>query len=691
MKTTLKRLITLSLMCCNALFFTPSLQGAGLMKPVNGNAADINLKSHQVNVTINNGFARTEVDQLFHNNSSRDLEAVYSFPIPEHASLSELSLWINGKEVIGEVLEKARARQIYTQETRKRVDPALAEKNGDKSFDISVFPVVANADTRLRLVYYQPVKIESNVGRYVYPLADAGSDTEENQAAFWSLDSQVKETFTFDLTLKSAFPVSDVRLPGYQNEAVIDQVQSMATLEGKEKPATVSGDVYRVNMASETGINLNKDIVFYYRLAEDVPARVELVPYRDGGKGAGTFMVVVTPGADLQPITDGIDWVFVLDNSGSMRGSNMTRLIEGVAQCLGELRSKDRFRIVLFNNKARDLTDGYLEATESSVQTTLERLNAVRPGGGTNLFNGVTAAYQKLDSDRTTRVVLVTDAIGEINQDQHSAFLQLLEKHDVRLFTFVIGNGGDRALMERLARDSGGFAMSISANDDNIGRILQAKSRILFQNMRDIELRFSNVKVDDLTPMEIGPLYQGQQLVMFGQYDKPGKVALALTAKIGAEKKTWTCQALLPEVDTDNPELERLWALSSIEDTMQEIRDEGEQANLRQRVTKLGMDFSLVTDYTSMLVLEEHRFKDFGIERKNLDRVQNERRAQDVRRQQPVKSYRVDQDKSNPSGNNGMFDGRRSPGTGSGSGSGPVGPLFVLLAGWLARRRKKQS
>ena len=84
---------------------------AGLLKPIDNRNSQIHMKSHQVNVTINNGFSRTEVDQVFVNDGDADMEAVYTFPVPKQASLSELSLWIDGKESIGEVVEKEKARK----------------------------------------------------------------------------------------------------------------------------------------------------------------------------------------------------------------------------------------------------------------------------------------------------------------------------------------------------------------------------------------------------------------------------------------------------------------------------------------------------------------------------------------------------------------------------------------------------
>ena len=158
--------------------------GAGLLKPVNGPADTVFMKSHHVNVTINNGFARTEVDQVFGNNAEQDLEAVYSFPVPKQASLSELSLWLDGQEILGEVLEKQQAQKIYEEQKQKGRSTALAEKDDYKTFDVKVTPVRAGGETRVRLVYYQPLEIDANIGRYVYPLAEGGVD--EDRIAFWS-------------------------------------------------------------------------------------------------------------------------------------------------------------------------------------------------------------------------------------------------------------------------------------------------------------------------------------------------------------------------------------------------------------------------------------------------------------------------------------------------------------------------
>lgn len=642
--------------------------GAGLLKPLKGGDSAIHIKTHDVSVTINNGFSRTEVDQTFLNEGDRDMEAIYTLPLPKQASLSELSLWVDGREIIGEVVEKEKARATYEKQKAQGKETAVAEKDDFKTINVSVGVVRANSETRVRFVYYQPAEIDLNVGRYLYPLAEGNVDDE--RIRFWSVDNAIREKFTFNLVLKSAFPVKDVRLPDYQDKAQIEKAP------GNGESA---GEVYRVRMEKIEGADLSRDVVFYYRLDDSVPARVELIPYREGE--TGTLMVVVTPAASLKKISEGVDWTFVLDKSGSMEGRKIQTLLDGVSRVIGKMSSNDRFRIVTFDTGASDFTGGFVQATEENVRTTVERLKQVRASGSTALFYGLDMAYQMLDADRTTGVILVTDGVANVGPTRHEDFLKLIRKADVRLFTFVIGNSANQPLMDRLAKESGGFAMNISESDDIAGRLLQAKAKVLNECLHDVRLTFHGEKVKDLTPAKPGNLYMGQQLVMFGRYSGQGPVDLELKAKISGNEQTWRCSAELPVKAAENPELERLWALSAIEDQMEMIREKGETEAARKRVVELGKEYSIVTDYTSMLVLREEEMENEQIERRNAQRVARERQAQQVRAAAPVQSYRVDES----AGKGGAFAGVKLPRI----GSGPVGPLFVAFAWWL--KRKKQG
>jgi len=74
----------------------------------------------------------------------------------------------------------------------------------------------------------------------------------------------VQSSFKFNLKLKSAYPVKDVRVPTYENKAVIKKTAS-------ENEAG-AGEIYDISLNSGSGTVLDKDIVFYYRLNDETPA-----------------------------------------------------------------------------------------------------------------------------------------------------------------------------------------------------------------------------------------------------------------------------------------------------------------------------------------------------------------------------------------------------------------------------------
>ena len=86
-------------------------RAAGLLIADGGFGGVLEIQEHDVHVTINNGVAVTRIAQVFRNTENRQVEALYTFPVPKGASVANFSMWINGKEMIREVIEKKKARE----------------------------------------------------------------------------------------------------------------------------------------------------------------------------------------------------------------------------------------------------------------------------------------------------------------------------------------------------------------------------------------------------------------------------------------------------------------------------------------------------------------------------------------------------------------------------------------------------
>lgn len=649
--------------------------GAGTLTPLGATEQPIGVRDHHADVVINNGFARTEITQTFFNPNDRDLEAIYAFPVPRSASLSEFTIFAGELEIDGEVLPKEEARRIYGQERDAGNDAGLAEQNSYSTYEFHVSPVRARDETRIRFVYYQPIEIDTGVGRYVYPLEEG--NTDDAAASFWTTNDAVAGTLSIDVEVKSAWPLADVRAPGFQSIADVRKLD-----EGH----------YQVHLEQQ-GARLDRDFVLYYKLADDLPGRAEVLTYRADSGGPGTFMMVLTPGLDLQPITTGADYVFVLDVSGSMQGEKIAALARGVSRAIGEFREQDRYRIVLFNDGARELTRGWAAATAENVQRTVGQIEGIAAGGSTNLFAGLDLGLKSLDDDRATSLVLVTDAVTNTGVVDPGAFHRLMQSYDIRVFGFLMGNSANWPLMRTICDASGGFHARISSADDVLGQIMLAKSKITHECLHDATLKIDGVEVHETTGEVLGKVYRGQQLVLFGRYEGPGEATLTLAARLSGEDRTYRAKVTFPESDTMHPELERLWALARIEEIQVKsgagLMSPGEAEHM---VTSLGVEYQIVTDYTSMVVLADERFQEHGIERRNRDRVALERQVQALRAQGPFRSARADQ--AQP-----MFS-HSAPNVSNSrpTGGGAIDPVSALLAAGLgglalaaARRRRRDA
>jgi Ca-activated chloride channel family protein len=589
-------------------------------------------------------------------------------------------------------LEKKQARQVYEEEKAAGRDAGLTEKDSYKTFDTSVSPVRAGQDTHIRIAYFQPAHVDTGIGRYVYPLEEGGVD--EEKLAFWTANEKVTRSFSFDLHVRSGYPVDAVRLPNHP-QAQIQQVAEgewhvhlgnsrAPQADTKEEDNNTSQENMALPIENQSGtvFTLDKDLVVYWRHKAGLPGSVDLVTHKPEGKDRGTFMLVVTPGDDLKPINEGTDWVFVLDISGSMKGK-YTTLADGVERAMKKMRPEDRFRIVLFNNNSRELTSGFVNASPQAVSEYTQKVLSTVPGGGTNLYAGLQRGLDTLDADRTSALVLVTDGVANVGETQQRQFVDLVRNKDIRMFTFVMGNSANRPMLQAMTKASNGFAVSISNSDDIVGQILTATSKVTHEALHGVKLKIKGVKTADITPENIGSLYRGQQLVILGHYYGDGMAKVSLSGKISGEEKQYTTKFAFPKVATDNPEIERLWAYAAIESMKDEMQDFGEKADLKQAVTDLAVEYSLVTDYTSMVVVNDEVFEKRGIKRNNQKRLAIENAAQQQRATRPAQSRRVDTQQP-------MYQSNRSSHSGGGAIDIWTLMLFVPLI-WIAFQSRRES
>jgi Ca-activated chloride channel family protein len=621
---------------------------SGTLIPTGG-GAPLEIDSQEVLVRINNGIAVTTVTQVFRNNRANALEAVYSFPIPNEASVSNFSMWINGKEVVGEVLEKKQARQIYESITAQRRDPGLLEQVSYKLFEVRVFPVPANGTQKIQIAYYQPVEYDTGFGQYVYPL-------EAKTKEF----SRVRGTFKLDVDLVSGLPLKAVTSPSHQ-----DQLAVKETAKGR----------WRASIETPRGA-LDRDFVLTFEHERETTG-LTLVPFRD--RGDGYFMMLLTAGHDQDKLVDPVNYTFLLDVSGSMGDEHkLEQAVRMIEQLVGGLEARDHFNILTFNIAASAMfPDGSAPATPENVKKAESFLRGLRPKGGTDLVPALEAAGQQQRKDMSNVLILLSDG-NATDAEEHGRFRRLLDREGrVRIFSIGIGNEVNRPLLNTLAQATGGYSDFVSSADEVDRKTKHLAAKILHPVAENLVLKVEGVKVSDVVPARLPNFFRGQQLAVYGRYRGDGKATVTMTGTLGSKPVTVSTEVEFPKTERDNPEVRRMWAWKRCDELMQENRSRGETPTRIDQIVELGKEYSIVTPYTSFLVLEnDQQYRQFGIEQRNARQIQDDRAAQDRRAADSAPRT------------------TRGSGGGGGGGGGSVELGFLALVGALAggrawaRRRK---
>src|SRR5262245_6854779 len=191
---------TLPILTC-LLVWAGSAHAKGLLIPDEKTVPPLAMVNHRVNIAIEDQVAITKLEQTFRNHTDRQLEATYVFPVPKGASVNKFTMWVNGKEVAGELVEADKARQIYTDIVRRTQDPGLLEYMGNNLLRLRVFPIPPKADQKVTLSYTALAPRDAGVVEYVYPLKTDGKAT------------QTLDDFSIQATIKSQHPILNIYSP----------------------------------------------------------------------------------------------------------------------------------------------------------------------------------------------------------------------------------------------------------------------------------------------------------------------------------------------------------------------------------------------------------------------------------------------------------------------------------------------
>lgn len=556
----------------------------GILIPEDKKLPPLAMVNHKVAIDINDQVATTKVEQVFRNHTDRQLEATYLFPVPKGASVNKFAMWINGKEVSGEMLEAPKAQQIYTEIVRRTQDPGLLEYMGHNLLRMRVFPILPKSDQKVALSFTSVAPKDANLVEYVYPLKTNGKAT------------RTLEDFAIKATIKSQHAIQNVYSPTH----------AIAISRSNDREVNVT---FERNQAL-----LDRDFQLFYSLGDN-DVGLTMLTHRPLSSENGYFMLLLSPKVEMsQQHAIPRDMVLVLDTSGSMAGEKIEQAKKALKHCLSNLKAQDRFALINFSTTVNKYRDALVESDSERIDHAKKWVDNLRAAGGTAINDALLAALElrSQDESRSFTIVFFTDGqptIGETDCDKILRNVTKKNTANTRIFTFGVGHddGINATFLDQLADQTRALSTFVQPGEDIEVKVSSLYNKISHPVLANLKLSVGdNVRLEEVYPPQLPDLFHNGQVVVLGRYTGKGPVAVKLTGTVAKETQDFVYEVNFAErTDNEKDFVEHVWARRKVGYLIDQIRVNGEKKELVDEVVALAKKYGITTPYTSYLIVPD--------------------------------------------------------------------------------------
>jgi Ca-activated chloride channel homolog len=575
-----------------------------------------------VKAEISGFIARVTVKQSFHNPMKEKIEAVYIFPLPSRSAVDDMVMKIGSRTIKGEIKKKEEARKIYEAAKRQGHVASLLEQERPNIFTQSVANIMPGENVDIVISYVEYLNYQDGVYEFSFPMVVGPRYIPGNatgaKGTGWAPDTDAvpdASRITPQVTPKGTRAGHDISLsvnidagvPVQKIRSVLHKV-TIGHQEGSPK-ATVSID--------QLDNIPNKDFILQYETAGK--GIEDAMLYHMSKKDGGFFSLILQP--PLKPAKAEItpkEMIFVLDTSGSQMGWPIEKAKETMKYCIENMNEGDTFNLIAFSNNLDRLFTAPQPNTKENREKALDYLAHRLGGGGTEMMPAVMAALEPPPDKQRLRIVCF-ETDGYVGNDMQIADAVKKNIGSSRFFVFGCGNSVNRYLLDKMAQLGRGEVEYVTLNrhGDEVAEAFQRK--IGTPLLTDVSIDWGNLPVSEVYPKQQPDLFSGKPLTFTGRYKGSGHGDITIRGKVAGTPCTRKLSVSLPSQEPSHDVLASLWARTRIEDLMDSdlsgIQNGKPQDTVKDEITKLGLEFRLMTQFTSFVAVEEKIVTEGGVPR----------------------------------------------------------------------------
>ncbi len=564
------------------------------------------LEHTDVRLRVTGFVARATVTQTFTNPYAEPLEAVYVFPLPDDAAVDAMTMQIGDRRVRAEINRREEARRRYDEARRRGQRAALLEQERANVFTQSVVNIMPGDRIEIEIQYVNLLRYEDGAYELVFPLVVGPRyvpGTPLGQSGHGDAPDTDRVPDGSRVTPPVLSPTErsghDVTLSVHLDAGVPIQGLYSSSHALSVWELGPGGALVELSPADRLP---NKDFVLRYQVAGAAP-QVALLPHYD--ERGGFFALVVQPQRDLaaREITPR-ELILIADTSGSMAGAPMETSKRAMRRLLAGMRGSDRFNVVRFAGDTATLFAEPQPYSPERLDEALAFVEAMHGAGGTEMAQGIVAALSQPSAPGTLRVaVLLTD--GYVDEAEVFDSIQT-GRRAARVFTVGIGAAPNRYLLDRAAQLGRGEAFVVGDAGEAREVIDRLYHRVDRPALRNLELDWGGLEVDEVYPSPLPDLFAGQPLVVYGRYRAGGSAEIEVRGELARGRFAQRLALTLPTAPTADSALATVWARQKVKSLMLDrVRLPGRAKALAEAITTVGLEFAMMTEWTSFIAVDE--------------------------------------------------------------------------------------
>jgi len=556
--------------------WSPTVDGRSGLIAVDsqGQESRLSLREYVVDVFIENGVARTTIDQTFFNHYHANTEGTFYFPLPPGAAVSRLAMYVNGVRNEGGMVERQRGQEIYNDIKYQNRDPALLEQLEGNLYKLRIFPLEGRQEKRLFLSFTQSV------------------DELYRTLRYW--------------------------LPMDHTQDVAGVVKIKVRIKDGEKLYEAESSTHEFVQSVEEG-----DLLLSYEAADEKPDQdllLKLIPKVEDTKLVDTVVLHREERnylqARIRPVLEGEmmveprQWFILNDTSASRSAAELQAQAYVVERLLAEADDEDLVAMANLNVDATPLMEELVSLRDEKAVAAVAMMKSARRVGGTNMEAGILEMRDWVARSRASNpyIVYLGDGLGNDGVVSRRDLTALLDP-EIPFLGISMGKKADLSFLREAADVTGGGTYLMNPDEDLNWRVFDLLASLNTPRLTKVtwELGDGVSAYGDRTTVAAG---EALTLVMACEGELPKEVTL----KGDVAGESWEKVVSLKPTEEEAIFIPRFWAQCHLDELLQE----GEKH--REEVVRLSQQHYVATPFTSLIVLEsDQMYKDYKVEKGRKD------------------------------------------------------------------------